>query len=185
MKSKDIEILSKLKSGGTEGYDQLFDLYYVSLCAHSLKFCDSFEMAEDIVQDLFISFWNDKLYLKIDLALGSYLYQAVKNNTLLEMRKNSRFIFEDLDNQINKLIEEEVIDGGSVQEEQTKLLQAIENLPDVSRTVFKSIVLQNMKYKDVASSLGISVNTVKTYYARALKKLRNSNLTFALLMLKL
>ena len=39
--------------------------------------------------------------------------------------------------------------------------------------VFKAIVLENMKYKEVAEHLDISVNTVKTHYARALKQLRS------------
>lgn len=184
MKSNDLNILNKLKDEDNSGYKELFDLYYAVLCSHSLKFCDSFDMAEDIVQDLFVTFWKEKLYLKIDSAIGPYLFNAVKNNTLQEMRKKSKFVFEELDHKINQLLEDENFDSSSLEEERLKLMQALERLPTQSREVFTAIVLHNMKYKDVAESLGVSVNTVKTQYSRALKKLRGSLIFIALLMLK-
>ncbi|MFG4003367.1 RNA polymerase sigma-70 factor [Flavobacterium aquidurense] len=184
MNSNDLNILNKLHAGDNSGYKELFDLYYEALCSHSLKFCDSFDMAEDIVQDLFVTFWKDKLYLKIDSAIGSYLFNAVKNNALQEMRKKSKFVFEELDQKINQLLEDENFDVSSLEEERHNLMLAIEKLSPQSREVFTAIVLNNMKYKDVAESLGISVNTVKTQYSRALKKLRGSSLLIAILMLK-
>lgn len=53
MKSQDLLILEKLKVGDSSAYKELFDLYYMPLSVYSLKYCDSFELAEDIVQDLF------------------------------------------------------------------------------------------------------------------------------------
>ncbi|AYN04271.1 RNA polymerase sigma factor [Flavobacterium sp. 140616W15] len=61
-----------------------------------------------------------------------------------------------------------------IEQEKKKLYEQIEALPLKSKEVFKAIVLNNLKYKEVALELGISVNTVKTHYSRALKQLRNS-----------
>ena len=174
MKSKDVQILDKLKLGDSAAYKELFDLYYMPLSIYSLKHCDSFQLAEDIVQDLFVKLWDEKLYMKLDGAISPYLFKSVKNNTLQVVKKKAKYKFEEIEDQINKLMSEEKVDLDSIEEEKKKLYKEVEALPEKSKEVFKSIVLENMKYKEVAENLGISVNTVKTHYSRALKQLRNS-----------
>ncbi|WP_395049777.1 RNA polymerase sigma factor [Flavobacterium sp.] len=172
MKLNDIQILEKLKEGDPLAYNQLFDKYYMPLCVYSLKFCDSFHLAEDIVQDLFVKIWDEKLYMKFDNPMSPYLFKAVKNNTLQLIKKESRYLFNDIENIVNNLMEEEQLDFAALEEERKKLLLQVEALPEKSKEVFKAIVLENMKYKEVAERLDISVNTVKTHYSRALKQLR-------------
>lgn len=172
MEVNDLQILEKLKEGDPLAYNQLFDKYYMPLCVYSLKYCDSFELAEDIVQDLFIKLWDEKLYLKLENPINPYLFKSVKNNTLQAMKKESKFVFQDIENVVNNLMEEEPLDFATLEEEKKKLYLQIEALPEKSKEVFKAIVLENMKYKEVAEHFDISVNTVKTHYARALKQLR-------------
>jgi RNA polymerase sigma-70 factor (ECF subfamily) len=88
------------------------------------------------------------------------------------MKKESKFIFQDIENIVHNLMEEEPLDFSTLEEEKKKLFEQVEALPEKSKEVFKAIVLDNMKYKEVADHLDISVNTVKTHYARALKQLR-------------
>jgi len=179
----DIEILQKLKNGDHSGYKELFDLYYIPLSMYSLKFCDSFAMAEDITQEIFMKFWDDKIYLKLEGSIGPYLFKAVKNNSLQAIQKKAKYRFEDIENQINSLIEEEKVDLSYLEDEKKKLYREIANLPEKSREVFKAIVLDNLKYKEAAEQLGVSVNTVKTHYSRALKQLRKSLDLIILLLL--
>lgn len=174
MKSKDLQILEKLKQGDSKAYKELFDLYYMPLCVYALKYCDSFELAEDIVQDLFVQLWDKKLFMKLEGAISPYLFKSVKNNTLQTLKKKSKYYFEDIEDQINKLMTEEQVDLEVLEQEKRKLYTQVEALPEKSKEIFKSIVLDGMKYKEVAVRLNISVNTVKTQYSRALKQLRSS-----------
>lgn len=174
MRLKDIEILEKLKIGDQSGYKDLFDLYYIPLSVYSLKYCDSFDQAEDIVQEIFVKFWDDKLHLKLKNSIGPYLFKAVKNNTLSYIKKNARYRFEEIESQVNRLIEDEAVDVENIEEEKRKLYREIEALPEKSREVFKAIVLDNLKYKEAAEQLDVSVNTIKTHYSNALKQLRKS-----------
>lgn len=174
MKSKDLQILQRLKLEDSSAFKELFDLYYMPLSIYALKYCDSFQLAEDIVQDLFIKFWDEKIYLKLEGTISPYLFKSIKNNTLQATKKKSKYRFLKIEDQVNNLMDDEKVDLNSIEEEKNKLYEEIEALPDKSKEVFKAIVLQNMKYKEVAESLDISVNTVKTHYSRALKKLRNS-----------
>lgn len=168
----DLQILEKLKERDPLAYNQLFDKYYMPLCVYSLKYCDSFSSAEDIVQDLFVKIWDEKLYMKFENPVSPYLFKSVKNNTLQLLKKESRYQFDDIESMVNNLMEEEPLDFATLEEEKKKLFDQVEALPEKSKEVFKAIVLENMKYKEVAEHLDISVNTVKTHYARALKQLR-------------
>ncbi len=168
----DLQILEKLKEGDPLAYNQLFDKYYMPLCVYSLKYCDSFPLAEDIVQDLFVKIWDEKLYMKFDNPVSPYLFKSVRNNTLQVLKKESKYQFDDIEKMVNNLMEEEPLDFATLEEEKKKLFDQVEALPEKSKEVFKAIVLENMKYKEVAEHLDISVNTVKTHYARALKQLR-------------
>lgn len=178
MKSNDLNILSRLKHGDASAYKELFDKYYKPLCVFSLKYSDSYELAEDVVQDFFIKFWDQRLYMKLNGAIAPYLYSSIKNNTLQALKKEDRYLFEKIENQVNKLISDESIDITDIEQEKEKLHKEIEALPIKCREVFKAIVLENQKYKEVALELGVSVNTVKTHYSRALKQLRNSLTSF-------
>lgn len=173
MKLSDAQILDNLKKGDPSAYKQLFDRYYMPLSIYALKYCDSFQLAEDIVQELFIKLWDEKIYLKLEGAVSPYLFKSVKNNTLKAIKKKSKYHFEELEDQINKLITDE-IDIETIEADKKKLYMELEALPPKSKEVFKAIVLDNLKYKEVAERLDISVNTVKTHYSRALKQLRNS-----------
>lgn len=173
MKANEQLILEKLKEGDSKAFKELFDLYYIPLSSYALKYCDSFIMAEDIVQDLFVKFWDEKLYMKLEDTITPYLYKSVKNNTLLALKEKSKFSFIEIEKQVNKLIFDEDLDTKFIEDEKKKLHNEIEALPLKSKEVFKAIVLDNLKYKEVATLFGISINTVKTHHSRALKQLRN------------
>lgn len=102
------------------------------------------------------------------------MFKSVKNNTLLFVKNNAKYQFEDIESQINKLMEEEAIDLQNIEKEKVKLYQEIDALPEKCKEVFKAIVIENLKYKEAAAKLGVSVNTIKTHYSRALKQLRHS-----------
>jgi len=184
MRLNDLEILEKLKKEDYSGFKILFDQYYKPLCIYSFKYCDSFSQAEDIVQDLFVKFWENKLYKKLDSSIGPYLFKSVKNNTFQDIKNKSRYQFDDIESQVNGLFEDEDIDIENIEKEKNRLYKEIEALPEKSREVFKLIVIENLKYKETAEQLGVSVNTVKTHYSRALKQLRNSlNIIIVLLLI--
>lgn len=174
MNSKDAVLLERLQVGDVSAFKEIFDFYCIPLTMYSFKYCNSIEMAEDITQELFVKFWDDKIYLQLNNAIGPYLFKAIKNNTLQAIKQSRKFYFEDLETQVNELIDIENIDLEQLEKEKTKLFEEIELLPEKSKEVFKAIVLENLKYKEVAEQLNISVNTVKTHYSRALNKLRKS-----------
>jgi RNA polymerase sigma-70 factor (ECF subfamily) len=183
MQKEDPNILKRLKKEDQTAYKELFDLYYIPLCIYSLKIVDSYDEAEDIVQEIFVNFWNQKLHNRIEKTIRSYLFTSVKNNSLLYLKKSNKIIFESIDELNLDFSEVDLLDVDELNKRKKALYQEIEALPPKCKEVFMEIVLNDLKYKEAADKLGVSVNTIKTNFSRALKKLRNSSDIIVLLML--
>lgn len=173
MRLQDKQIMERLYNGDDSGLKELFDLYYKPLCIFALKYIDSIEQAEDIVQEIFVKFWNNKVYKNINSELRSYLFTAVKNNAINTSQRNTRLCFQEIEASIIDKIDDDLDDDEMLRLKQ-KLYKEIEELPPKAKDIFRSIVFENLKYKEVAALYNISVNTVKTQYSRALQRLRGA-----------
>lgn len=181
---KESTIIRLLETGDERCMKMMFDTYYQALCTYVMRYLISVEDAEDIVQTVFISLWNNKRGQVFTGSLRAYLFGAVSKASLQFMRDRERMYFVEIELHIDDFLEEMSRD---VELEKMKeyLYAAIEDLPANPKKVLTAIVFNNTPYKVVAEEMGISVNTVKTYYARALQALRKSldGKTFCLLFL--
>lgn len=181
---KEATIIRLLEAGNDRCMKMMFDAYYQTLCAYVMRYLVSVEDAEDIVQSVFISLWNNKRGQVFQGSLRSYLFGAVSKASLQLMRNRGKTYFVDIELHIDDFLEEMFHDN-EVELERVKehLYAAIDDLPENPKKVLTAIVFNNISYKVVAEEMGISVNTVKTYYARALQALRKSldNRTFCFL----
>lgn len=171
MEKSDENILSMIKAGQKRGLECLFDKYYETLCIISMKYTESADQAEDIVQELFIKIWEERRQLGIRDNLKSYLFTATRNNSIQWFRKNKKqCLFEEVELEAIEAIDN--IEQFSRHELIEQVKKEIEQLPEKSRLVFESIFLHGMKYAEVAKEHKMSINTVKTHLSRTLKKLR-------------
>ena len=168
---KDKYILELFRTSPKEAFRLLFDAYHMKLCIYAVQLTDSFEMAEDIVQDFFIYFWEKKYYLKINQNLRYYLYLSVRNAAINALQKNNMLCMEELSG-IDMGIPEESIDEEEQEERNKLLLEKLQKLPRQELQVVRAVIMENKKYKEAAEELHISVNTLKTHLTRALRQLR-------------
>jgi RNA polymerase sigma-70 factor (family 1) len=173
MATNEQDILKELKAHNEDGLKQLFDMYYKPLVIYSVKFVRNLEAGEDIVQDFFIRFWEDKKYMNISGSLRSYLFSSIRNASIDYMKVHARLdggSIEDYPDHFS----DETYEMDELDERRRQLYAEIAKLSPQSKRVFEAIILENRKYKEVAEALGISLNTVKTLFSRSLRKLRNS-----------
>ena len=158
----EIEILTReLKEGKEAAFDYLFRTRYKNLCRFAATFVVQFDVAEDIVQEVFEKIWKKSTQIDERESIDRYLFVAVRNACFTFLKnKRERVDLEDVKQ--NLKVSEEVVEFETP--ELNRLWGEIENLPLQCKVVFK--------YKDVADSLGISVNTVKTQMKIAYKTLR-------------
>lgn len=171
---KDKIILKLFRTDPKTAFKLMFDTYHMPLCLYALQLTDSYTVAEDIVQNLFIYFWEKKTYKNIAVSLRNYLFYSIRNRALLFLRKNNLISMEELfDLEIN--ITDSLQDEKELCEEEKRALKALEKLPKQQLAVVKAVILENKKYKQASEELKISINTLKTHLSRALKRLRKNN----------
>ncbi len=169
---EDNNILHWLKAENPLGYRAMFDKYYKQLCIQACLLLNDDAAAEDLVQDVFIRFWQDKTYLQVQTSLGAYLSVSVRNRAINQLKKNKRTPVVG-----DEFLEEQALGQAplsplELQEMGKVLNQAIEGLPEQCRKIFEMVCLDGKKYKEASDLAGVSVNTVKTQLRRALSRLR-------------
>lgn len=165
-------VVKGLQKGDRKIYRLLFDTYYRILCLYATSLTLNRSSAEDIVQEVFIKLWAKKGRLQIDSSLKNYLYRSVYNTFLNERKRNSRKT-NDLDQ-----IHIEMLQASMEEEEQSikrklEWINAqIEQLPKKSKEIFIMHKKRGLTHSEIAQILGVSVNTVESHIARALKRIR-------------
>lgn len=165
------EILRLLKQGDERGLNMLFQYFYKPLVMYAMKYLPQQEEAEDVVQTIFIKFWEQEQYKKVDNYLRSYLYHAVKNYCLTLNDSREGIVMEPVESLLD-FSEEEAPDEEEWEKKMERVRAEVAALSERSRQVLWAIVVERKRYKDVADALDISVNTVKTTLQRALLTLR-------------
>ncbi len=175
-------------------YKLLFRRYYSNLLFYATRIVGE-EEAEDVVQDVFTELWRRQAIVEVGEQIQAFLYRAVYTRALnvlkhrdiqnsyeavlMDIHKRRVEFYQPDSNDVVKRIED--------CELRRQLTEAINELPDKCKTVFKLSYLHDMKNKDIAEAMGISLRTVEAHMYKALKLLRDRlgylNLMLALFFL--
>lgn len=162
--------------------DALFKQYYRPLCLYAAHYLNGDIVAsEDIVQDCFVKLWQQEA--KRDITdKRAFLYTAVRNACIDSLRRQHPEITSidpsDLEGVIS---DEEAVDRS---EQEAKVWEIIDALPDRCREVFLMAKRDGMTYNEIAEELDISVKTVEHQISKAMKRLRiNNGLQFVLMVI--
>lgn len=154
-------------------FEALFHLFNRRLIKFCILYTHQKEASEEIVSDIFVKCWLNRHKLADVQNPESYLYIAVKNQSLNYLKKYSHIhLVEFGESHELKLVNTYCPQKQMEKRELVfKLDEAVESLPDQCKIVFKLIREEGMKYKEVATILQISPRTVQTQLFRAIKKL--------------
>ncbi len=168
-----------MKERSRENILVFFRSYYESNVSSLILFAQRFvsvEIAEDIVQDVFLDVW-DHSEVNGKLPSRSYLFMAVRNKCLniiiREQVKRNYIDSTELDNRILGLdyydsFEKQLID----KEDMQYVYDEIEKLPEKCRIIFKMAYFEEKKNAEIAGILDISIRTVEHQLYLGLKTLR-------------
>ena len=156
----------------SHNFEDLFHRNYIKLVRFAITIVDNQDVAEDIVQDVFLKYWESTKYKAISKSVEGYLFIAVRNKCFNynESNKKKQEKLHKLDSEWYDIFDFEIIEKSN---RYKKVFESIELLPPKGKIVLKLVCLENLKYKEVAEELGISVNTVKHHLTNSLKFLRS------------
>lgn len=167
-------LLKQIDDNNEAAFAKLYALYFKRLIVFSTSIVQSKEMAEEVVEDVFVKIWSKRGSLsKID-NISVYLYVAIKNQSLSKLSNKARELitapFDDLSPSVEAIHQ----DPHSVlitSEMLNRVNDVIETLPPRCKMIFKLIREDGLRYKEVAAILNISVNTIDAQMAIAIKRI--------------
>jgi len=166
------ELLSSIKRGDTSAVRILFDQFHASLCLTAFRLVRDRDLAKDIVQEVFIKFWNNRDAIEITSSLSAYLRRSVVNTALNQIEKDQRFGKVEIEKIAHHPLAASTDQNQIMDELSAQLENAIDKLPVRTRAVFLLIRKEEMSYKEVAESLNISLKAVEKEMMKALRLLR-------------
>ncbi|GAB4040736.1 RNA polymerase sigma-70 factor [Spirosoma gilvum] len=174
----DAEFLIRqtFETDARRGYELLFRRYYRALCSQAVRFVHSRTIAEDLVSEVFFSFWKNQVHQHITTTYQAYLYSAVRKRAYTYLRQ-------EFQQESIPAVETEEADTVSVLNPEqllqyTELYQRIEKtvraLPPQCQRVFVMSRFEGKKHREIADELQISPKTIEAHLSRALSQLRQT-----------
>lgn len=172
MENSESTVINLIKEGNERAFEKIFREYFKSLHAYAYTFMKDDEQAEEIVQNVFCRIWEKRDQLKPDGSLKAYLYRSVHNESVNYLKhQKTRTAF-----QVHYSNEEQIAGEASenilAAELNSQIQKALNELPLQCRTIFQLSRFENLKYKEIADQLNLSVKTVENQMGKALKVLR-------------
>lgn len=170
-----------VKKGDQDAFKELFYKTSSSLIYFSTRLVNDSHLAEEVVHDVFINIWNNRLNIHLTGSIKAYLYQSVHNYSINKLRqqknsKNSLSVLVSNDAWIaleeKYQISDFIIEKMEAKETETRILELLDEVSDQCKQIFILSRFQNMENKEIAKKLEISVSAVKTQIYRTLEKLR-------------
>lgn len=184
-------LITRIKNGDREAFDELCMRYYALLVSYARLFLKD-DWAEDVVQDVLYSVWQNCATLDDSNSLYKYLMRAVYNRSLNYLDKNKRLVH------LNDSYQEQMAELNTAyyhpdkspvirrlynEDLRKSINAAIDSLPPKCREVFRLSYIEDLSNREISEQLGISQSTVENHMYAALKSLREKLNKEQLLML--
>ncbi|MEX0720798.1 MAG: RNA polymerase sigma-70 factor [Balneolaceae bacterium] len=168
------DLISGIRNGDEKAFQKLFMKYYKQLCSVSAGYLNSYDIGREVVQEVFLSIWEQRAKWNPSGPLQAYLYRAVYNRSINYLKQHKRQ--NELMRSYHTAIDEE--SHSPKEEEQRELSEQVwekvKELPKKRYLVFVLHRRQGLSYKEIAEYLNISIKTVENQMGQALKFLRDA-----------
>jgi RNA polymerase sigma-70 factor, ECF subfamily len=166
----DAHIFRRIKTGDEAAFSRLFDEYYVSLCFFANKFIMDMDKSRCVVQQVYMDLWEKREKIDISWSVKSYMFHAVRNESIDYLRKNKNNVtLTDDKNDVRQVSFRDLVEESELND---CINCSINQLPEKCRKIFLLCRFEGLKYAEIAEKLNISVKTVEMQMGIALKKLR-------------
>ncbi len=153
---------------------ELYKLFHKRLQHFSKAIIRSDELAEEVVNDVFVKLWSRREKINNIDNLTVYLYIAVKNQSLNALSKKAQELITQSFGYLDIELENETCSADELmitKEMMQRMQKSIEALPPRCKMIFKLVREDGLKYKEVGQILNISVNTIDVQMAIAVKRI--------------
>ncbi|WP_195450268.1 RNA polymerase sigma-70 factor [Bacteroides nordii] len=172
----DKKYIIGLQKGSYSDFNRLYDLYADRLYGFAYNLTHSSEMAEEIVQEVFLKIWQMREHLSPEYSFRSFLFTIAKNKFLNDLR--NRLTLLSYDEYITQLDDATERGENSTESEfnfnelNEQVLQSKDKLSKRQKMIFEMSKEEGLSNQEIALKLGISEQSVRNQLSSALKVLR-------------
>lgn len=176
----DKEFIEGLKKSDERVFEELFRHYVTVLSEYAFFYLRDRQLAEDVVQDLFVKLWENRQSLEIHTSLKAYLYRSTHNSCIQFLRyktvsdKHEQFLQARLREAklMNQLYFETGITNLFEKEIGELVNQSLEKLPPKTSEIFRLSRRKYLKNSEIAKQFKLSEKSVEYHITKALEMLR-------------
>jgi RNA polymerase sigma-70 factor (ECF subfamily) len=182
----ELHLVSLVTEGSEMAFERFFKTYFKALHAYAFVMLQDELMAEDIVQQVFYKIWEKKEQFRVHTSVKAFLYKSVYNECLNYLKHQKHRV--DHQNYVlyanrSQASNESAAMRVELTELETRLKKAMNELPEQCRTIFYMSRFDELKYREIALQLGLSIKTVEAQMGKALKVLRKKLVDFLPILL--
>lgn len=172
---KQYELIEACRRNSKKAQLQLYNNYYKAMYTVSLNMVKESSLAEDLMQEAFISAFSKLSSFQGQVSFGAWLKKIVLNKCL-DYLKKKKVQFETIDEDQILAIPDTVESDYLINKQVDEVKNEIYNLPDGYRTILTLHLLEGFDHIEISQILGISASTSRSQYTRAkallIKKLK-------------
>jgi len=180
--SNDRLLLNQVEQGSDQAFNVLFDKYWERAYCDAYKRVKEYDVAKDIVQEIFTHIWINRATLRIE-NLPAYLHTAIRNKVIKFISKQSLThpFYNILDNISQKSFN---ADADLLWKEFLKSYETlVETLPPKRQMIFRLRYQEDLPTKKISILLGISKKTIQNQLGKAIETLKVSILRMFIIAL--
>ena len=168
------ELTCRLIKGDIAAFNEIYRRYFHPVYCNALKITREVPVAEDVLQEVFITLWEKKATIDPERSLAGWLFIICYHKSLNILRKKLResLLYKELQTPVEDPMEEEIKYGA-----QWEVVEnALSCLSPQRRRAFELCKLQGKTYEEAAMELRISKYTVKEYLSAAIASIKEYSL---------
>ncbi|MBE8721702.1 RNA polymerase sigma factor [Sphingobacterium pedocola] len=165
----DEALVILLNDDDEKAFLEIYDRYKNELAPHLVRLLRSYELAEEVLQEVFMMLWEKRHEMDASKSVPAYLYRSAINkskNVFRKLANDSRLRAEFLTyfrSTDNNIVEEWI----EHKETQQLLQTLLDRLPPQQKKVYELCKLEGLSYKEVSERLKISITTVNSHIRNA------------------
>jgi len=180
-KQNDLWLIQRYLKGDEQSLGILIKSYLGPIYSFVSRYINnSGQDSEDITQDVFVKVWKHIKRFDQSKSFKTWIFEIAKNTAIDFMKKKKMVLFSNFeDEQGENFIEQNIPDFAPIASEILErkesgeiVKEAIMSLPNQYRTTIFLRYNDHFTFKEIAESLGESINTIKSRHRRALAMLK-------------
>ncbi len=171
----DAELVCGLRSGQNRSLAVLYDRYAGLVYSIAYRILQNTQEAEDLTQDIFVTFWQGDRFDPTRGSLSSFLGLLTRSRAIDKIRQRTtanNFLSRWQQTITEKCTSPSPLELATVQETQAKIQQAMQQLPALQRQILELNYYQGFSHHQIAESLNLTPGVVKSRLRQALTQLK-------------